>query len=282
MTGIELVVTDLDGTLWENPDDTPPENVAAVKSVMGNTVTGSGIPVLVATGRRTMSTRTPLFRLGLRPPAVVLNGGIGLDLESGDRFHVGGFTSVQAMEVLEVFLGLGLQPCVYVDSDEPSVRVGKQPSTHPRHLASFGPNVATADLRQVAETETVLSFSVLGLDQTVCDELHDLLLPVAVPHNSADRIYGGHTVTVAPTGVSKWEGIVSFCSAHRIDPGRVLVVGDGPNDVEMLSAAAVAVVPSDGHPDALAVADHVIPPAGEGGWAQVPGLVQQPTGGPNL
>lgn len=267
-TDIELVVTDLDGTLWETPDATPPENVAAVAELGRR-----GVPVLVATGRRLGSTRAPLTQLGLNLPAVVLNGGLGVDLATGTRFHRGGFSSQEAVRVLDAFDRLDLQPCVYVDSDEPSVRVASAPSTHPGHLASFGSDVEVADLVSVVQTETVLSFSLLGTEQVVADTLHEALLAVSVPHNAPDRQYGGHSITVAPSNVSKWDGIVSFCAAHGLNQHRVLVIGDGPNDVEMLEAAAIAVVPADGHPDALSKADHVVASAADGGWVELLDMV---------
>ena len=52
----------------------------------------------------------------------------------------------------------------------------------------------------------------------------------------------------------------------------MLAIGDGPNDVELLTHAAVAVVPESAFPDALAVADHLVPPP-DGGWAKILDLV---------
>ncbi|HJR26705.1 MAG TPA: HAD hydrolase family protein, partial [Acidimicrobiales bacterium] len=66
MPPVELVVTDLDGTLWHTDDHVHPEVVAALAELAGR-----GVPVLVATGRRVTSTRRPLARIGLAPPAVV-------------------------------------------------------------------------------------------------------------------------------------------------------------------------------------------------------------------
>ncbi len=50
-------------------------------------------------------------------------------------------------------------------------------------------------------------------------------------------------------------------------------MGDGPNDVEMLEHAAIALVPEDGHPLAIAQADRVIGRAADGGWADVVDLL---------
>jgi hydroxymethylpyrimidine pyrophosphatase-like HAD family hydrolase len=45
MAGIELVVTDLDGTLWSGREETHPATVAAWRELERR-----GVPVLVATG----------------------------------------------------------------------------------------------------------------------------------------------------------------------------------------------------------------------------------------
>lgn len=261
---VELIVTDLDGTLWELPASTP----TTTRDALAKVIAGE-IPLLVATGRRIASTRRPLADLGAAPPAVCLNGALGVDLVTDERFHVGGFSPTEAATVLAVFSSHGIDPCVYVDHDAPSVFVGSNPSTHPDHLRSFGGDVGTRSLDEVVGTEAVLGFSVLGVDRAIAEALGEELAGVATPHAAPDRQYGGHTITVAPASGSKWDGIAAFCAREHIDPGAVLVMGDGPNDVEMLTAAAVAVVPTDAHADALALADHVIGRAADGGWAEV-------------
>lgn len=264
MRRVSLVVTDLDGTLWERPEQVHPRTLEGLSRL-----DDLGIPLLVATGRRVRSTEAPLAALGLAPPAVVLNGGLGLFLGGGERFHRTSFPSSEAIAALEVFLDHDLEPCVYVDDDARPVRVGREPSTHPDHLASFGSDVTMDDLRAVAATEAVLGFSILGIGRADAEGLGRALDGAATPHVSADRQYEGSSVTVAPSGGSKWNGILAFCRRSGIDPAETLVIGDGPNDIEMLAGSGVAVVPRDGHPEALDRADHVIGRAADGGWIEV-------------
>ncbi len=56
---IELVVTDLDGTLWEREGEVPERTRRALAAVVDGDV-----PLLVATGRRVVSTMEPLSVLG--------------------------------------------------------------------------------------------------------------------------------------------------------------------------------------------------------------------------
>ncbi len=262
---IELVVTDLDGTLWETPSTIHPTTVPAVRELERR-----GIPLMVATGRRLASTQVPLAALGLAPPVVVLNGALAVDLATGERVHRRGFTPEDALAVLDAFLAVGLQPCAYVDHDEIEVFVGPEPSTHPDHLASFGTSAVTADLHEVVASHEILDFAVISVPPSVVEGLEDALAAVSNPHVSAERQYGGGlSVTVAPPDQSKWDGVVALCAHRGLDPSRVLAMGDGPNDLELLDSSAVAVVMADGHPEALARADHVLPRSIDGGWAGV-------------
>jgi hydroxymethylpyrimidine pyrophosphatase-like HAD family hydrolase len=232
------------------------------------------IPLLVATGRRVASTREPLAAVGLAPAAVVLNGGLGLDLATGERFHRGGFARSAAAEVLAAFRCHDIEPCVYVDHDERSVWVGEEPSTHPDHLAGFGAEVAVGDLAVVVDEEHVLAFGVLGIEKRVAEAIAAAARADGTCHVSPDRMYGGFTLTVAPTTVSKWDGVLSYCRTTGVAADRVLAIGDGPNDAELLEGAHVAVAPEDAHPRALALADHVVGRAEVGGWAELLEIIE--------
>jgi len=153
------------------------------------------------------------------------------------------------------------------------VWTGPAPSTSPVHLESLGTDVRAGDLVEVVGARHVLGFSVLGLAETAAMPLGSALARVASPHVDRDRYYGNYSVTVAPPTQSKWDGVEAFCRVHDLDVSAVLAIGDGPNDIELLRGAAIAVVPEDAHPDARLCADHVVGCARDGGWADILDLV---------
>ncbi len=271
---VELVVTDLDGTFWCRIDDdyeqAHPTSLDAWRALEGR-----GVPVLVATGRRLRSTRAPLARLGLAPPVVVLNGALVVDLPAGGtRVHRHAYADAsEAAAVLEAFRAVGLDPCVYVDHDELDVFHGEHPSTAAGHLATFGDEAACADLDAVVAEHPVFMFGVMGHDPGPFDALVEMLGDTSEVHVSSDQQWGGWSCTVGPRGLSKWDGVVAYCRHAGLDPDRVLAIGDGPNDVELLTRAAIAVAPSCGQASARAVADHVVRPVRDGGWADLLDLV---------
>jgi hypothetical protein len=262
---VALVVSDLDGTLWHLDHDIHERTRAAIAELERR-----GIPLLVATGRRLRTTAEPLGRFGLAPPAVVLNGALGIHLGTGERFHTRSLEPGSAAAILAAFRAAGVQPCVYVDHDDVEVFLDPDPSTHPDHVRALGVHARRDDLGRVVAEEAVLGFSVLGRPHDLLAAVVERLDAHSVAHlDRSIEFTGSASLTVTGPGISKWEGVLAYCRHADIDPARVLAIGDGPNDVELLAGAAVAVAPADGHPSARELAHHVVGPAADGGWADL-------------
>jgi hypothetical protein len=265
MPAIDLVVTDLDGTLWHTDDRIDPKVIDALAALERR-----GVPLLVATGRRTASARAPLARIGQAPPAVVLNGALGLHLGTGERFHRAPFPPAAAVAALEAFASVGLEPVLYVDHPVYDVFISDHPSTHAGHVRSLGATAGVDDLTRVCAEEAVLGFSMIGVPHGDGVAASEALGDLVEVHLDRSLDYPGYaSLTAAPKGQSKWDGVVAFCASAGLDSHRVLAVADGPNDIELLTNAAVRLVPAVAHPAALDLADHVIRPAADGGWAAV-------------
>lgn len=261
---VSLVVTDLDGTLWDADEQVHDRTLAALHDLARRRV-----PVLVATGRRRRSAEPALRRYGLDLPAVLLDGAMGYHLSDGRRFHAACFSTADAVASLAAFSAAGLSPAVYVDRRDIDVVVGQQPSTHALHLAHIGDGLGRDDLDAVVASEPVYAFVVVNADPGALAEVVRGLHGTGTPTVTEDAYFPGATITVRPPQTSKWEGVLAFCRQQDLDPGRVLAVGDGENDVELLHGAAVSCVVRDGCDAALALADHVIDPACDGGWSAI-------------
>lgn len=266
-TAIELVVSDLDGTLWHLDHDLHDRTRAAIAELERR-----GVPLLIATGRRLRTTAGPLRRFGLTPPAIVLNGTLGVDLATEERFHVAGIPTDAAIGVLAAFRAAGLEPCVYVDHADVEVFLSSTapPSTEARHIESLGSWARRADLDEIVANEVVLGFSVIGRPEAELAVAEANVEEHGIAH--LDRHLEDaslHSLTVTGPGMSKWQGVLAYCARAGLDPTKVLALGDGTNDVELLTGAAVAVVPEDGHPVVRAVAHHTVGCAVDGGWADL-------------
>lgn len=261
----DLVVTDLDGTLWHYEGEVHPAALEALREVDDGEA-----PLLIATGRRRGSVLRPLGPIGVLPPAIVLNGAIAVDLSTHERFLSAPFSTDDAVAVLDAFRDVGLDPCLYVDEPHFEVVVSTSPSTSDQHLASLGGAVRVDDLDRMASNEPVFMFSLIGLPHGQLVAASEKIADLAETH--VDRSFdvpGMAAMTVAPPGRSKWNGVQAWCRHSGFTPTRVIALGDGPNDLELLRGADLALVPENAHPAALELADHLIPKPDEGGWAAV-------------
>ena len=257
-------MTDLDGTLWDAEERIHQRTLRALHELDDR-----GMPLLVATGRRPRSAAHGLAREGLAPPAVLLDGSVGRDLSTGHTFHQAAFSAADAVAVLEAFNAMSLSPCVYVNRTEADVVLSARPSTSARHLQMLGSWAARDDLWRVVETEDILAVGLAGVQRSLLERIAPALSGRAEAAVTDDHLLGGATLIARPQGISKWQGVLAYCALAGLDADRVLALGDGENDIELLTGAAVACVVSDGCDAARSLADHIIDPAADGGWAAV-------------
>src|SRR5690606_16319971 len=125
------------------------------------------------------------------------------------------------------------------------------PSTSPEHVAFLGDTAAVDDLDRVVAEEAVLGFSLIGVPHRDGVAARDAIGDRATTHLDRALDFPGRvSFTVAPSGQSKWDGVLAFCATHGLDATRVLALADGPNDIELLDNAAVRLVPEVAHPAA--------------------------------
>jgi hydroxymethylpyrimidine pyrophosphatase-like HAD family hydrolase len=264
LASIDLVVTDLDGTLFDGNGGSHTRTVDALR-----TLASRGLPVLAATARRPAAAADVMRAHEVLLPAVLFDGALGRDLATNARFHRAPLNRSDCLALIDTLAAHGLEPCLNIDSDGQDFLVGARPSTHPRHLVYNERRLCRVDIRTVAAELDVLSLIICGRDREVLEPALRDLGDWGDGVISADRTYGGHSLSIRRRGINKWSGVEAFCRGRGLDETRVLAVGDGENDVELLSRAAVACVPEDGCEAALALATYRIPPARDGGWADI-------------
>ena len=263
---IDLVVTDLDGTLWDRTGLIHPDTLRALAVLRA-----APVPVLAATGRSARSAWQVMEANAIALPAVLLDGAIGLEFGATTPFHRHEFGSALAGEVLAILDELGAGPLINVDTLGPDIVLGANPLTRPEYLRRLEPWVRKEDPWTAVRTLPVLAFTLLGSDHPMVRDLAAAVTaraPVAAAI-SPDRTFGGLHLSFRPLGVNKWSGVSAYCAVKGLDVGRVLAIGDADNDVELLEGASLALAVADASAVALQCADIVVAPASEGGWAGI-------------
>jgi Cof subfamily protein (haloacid dehalogenase superfamily) len=79
----------------------------------------------------------------------------------------------------------------------------------------------------------------------------------------------GGLAEIGPSGVTKASSLIEWCTARGITKSSVWAFGDMPNDLPMLTWAAVSFAVANAHPDVLAAASHSCPSNADDGVATV-------------
>ena len=267
-----LVVTDLDRTFWGLDCVAPAAHLEALAELES-----AGHTVLAATGRR-LRNISRLFELnGLDLPAVALDGSIGMDFATKERFHRIAFDSAALWELLDILGTHGIRPCLYIDDrGEPGgdLVVPENPTSAPTHL-EFQEADTNHGLRPNDVEADVLELVLTGLDSDhahrAARAVHSQALGIARV-DEPDPLYGGSRLTVSPPGVSKVSGVEAFCRWKGLDV-EFIAIGDGINDLELLEAASISIAIAGSYVSRTANPDHIIPPPEQSGWSTVPRLI---------
>lgn len=268
---VDALITDLDGTFWSPTMEIHPASMAVVEALDGREV-----PFAVATGRRAQGALKGLVPVGLDSrPAVLMNGALARDTLAGESFLVDGISNDHADEILTIFRGAALEPVVYIDHPTTDMVVGPGSAAGDEYLASATGYERVDSLDRALDDCAVIGFGAFGF-------AYDLLEPIAEQINAASlataiigvsHFEGDHGLMIQAHAVDKWTGITAWCERADIDLDRLAVVGDGHNDIEMLTGAKIAIVPSNAPDDIKALADAIIAPNEEGGWEQIPDIL---------
>lgn len=245
-----LVALDIDGTVVDHSGYLPPAIHAAVHRALA-----AGARVVLATGRAWQGTKLVFDALELPPgPAVSSNGAVLVQYPPAKVIRQVTFDPTDVIDRI-----VALAPNALIATEEVGV----------------GYRVSSA----FPEGELQGDVEVVGLDA-----LRSRPVPRVIVRdpksNGADftRLAGRlglHDVSyyigysawldIAPEGVHKATGLAQICADLGIDPADVLALGDGRNDIEMLTWAGRGVAIGDAPAEVQAVADHVTGRFDDGG-----------------
>jgi Cof subfamily protein (haloacid dehalogenase superfamily) len=248
----QVVALDIDGTLVDHAGVLHEQVRRSIRRVVT-----AGVPVVLTTGRSWHATR-PIFEQLELPagPAVSSNGAVTVTFPpfAIERIHT--FNPAPVVEsVLRAHpsaalatevVGLGYRvtkrfPDGELDGEVDQVSVDDLASDDVTRLIVRDPEASDADFIALAHR--------IGL------------------HGVSYCVGWSAWLDIAPQGINKASALSGVVEALGWTREDVLAIGDGRNDVEMLSWAGCGVALGDGSTEAKAAADHVTGTFADGGTA---------------
>ena len=250
------VALDIDGTLLDHDEQLSPAVVDAVRR------TAAEVPVILATGRGWQTTRPVAELLGLPAGALVVcsNGARTMRFPSGDVVDERTFdpTTViasvrkhapNARMAVEEYDGSYLVTAPFPDGDlgyDARIRVVGDDELAPEPVTRLiirDPEQSEADFVQLAER--------LGL------------------HGVSYFVGWTAWLDIAPEGVDKSTGLKVALAQYELDPSGLVAIGDGRNDIEMLTYAGLGIAMGSAPDEVKAAADEVTKSVQDDGVAAV-------------
>ena len=254
-----LVVTDLDGTARSRRFGITPGVRKAIADARA-----IGVRVCVATGRMWQSAAPWVRSLGADAPAILYNGGLVLDFDSGRALYERRLAAESARQALTVIRSdpevqphLFLNDHVYVERRHAmSEAYAEEDGLEYRVVTAFEP-LLTGDPHKILVLGTSGRLEALGL------AARQAALPARAVQSEPTKL------EFLPPGVSKGRALRAMIEALGVEAGEVIAVGDNWNDLEMIEAAGLGVAMANAPEEVRARADHVCGTADEEGLRDV-------------
>ncbi|MFJ4209475.1 HAD family hydrolase [Paenarthrobacter sp. NPDC089675] len=242
-----MIALDVDGTLVDHDGHMSPAVREAAQGVVAD-----GHNVMIATGRSLNATLPIIEQIGLeRGYAVCCNGGVTLrldpNLEQGyEIIHKATFDPAPALRALRE----RLPNAKYALEDEE----GNFLSTERFQDASFGVESIGVDFQTMLDSTAVRV--VVFSSENTSEEFNAAIRHVGL---SGVTYSVGWTawLDIAAEGVTKASALEALRLQLGTDPDNTLAIGDGRNDIEMLTWAGRGVAMGQAPDEVLAVADEV-------------------------
>ncbi|MFF2841012.1 HAD family hydrolase [Paenarthrobacter sp. NPDC057981] len=242
-----MIALDVDGTLVDHDGHMTPEVRSAAQAVVAK-----GHDVMIATGRSLNATLPIIEKIGMeRGYAVCCNGGVTLrldpTLEAGyEIIHKATFDPAPALKALRE----RLPNAKYALEDED----GNFLSTERFQDASFGVESIGVDFQTMLDSVAVRV--VVFSSENTSDEFNDAISHIGL---SGVTYSVGWTawLDIAAEGVTKASALEALRRRLGTDQANTVAVGDGRNDIEMLTWAGRGIAMGQAPDEVLAVADEV-------------------------
>lgn len=262
MSQIDLVVTDLDSTLFYDREHVTDRDRAALEKCKER-----GIRCAIATGRELEAVTPALDRLELWDffTHIIHSGGGGIYDIASDKNEFSGMLSTETLcEVFDRYVSLGLSFVLPMDS--------KLYTSHRTPRLEIESRVLASELIETPDLKTIIYKPMSKIVMNGAPEEVERALPILLA--DADPRYQWHRshdnyVDCYARGINKGSALQTLCAELHIAPAHVLAIGDNENDIQLLDTAGKSACPGNGTDSAKAHSDYICCAAHEGAFADM-------------
>ena len=266
-SAVRLFAVDVDGTLLDGAHRLRTEVKEAV-----NRLAASGCRVVLATARGPQAVVEIVQQFDFAPSLICFSGGwIGeLDLRTMQRANVRldrRLAADFAGSILNEAINQGVEPNVFTP-DSWRVRKLTDEIVEEVRIVNLQPLVSDELLAGDIEPSKIMLISRLDIADVALPSIERAIQSLSPIAFSTITYSKRNYLEILPGGVNKAKAVVALSQSLGADLSEVAAIGDGLNDLEMLSEAGFAIAMGNASDRVKAEADLVVRSNDEAGVAQ--------------
>ncbi|SER47031.1 Cof-type HAD-IIB family hydrolase [Salipaludibacillus aurantiacus] len=269
MRNIQLIATDMDGTLLNDGRSVSKENVQAIREAQA-----AGITVAVATGRDYTEAVLPLKEAGLRLPLICVNGA-DLRMEDGNIIHQKtlGYDQFELMNNIlteeDIYFEIYTSKGAYTNNEKKGLDLVVDLLLTTGEFSSYSQAMELAEKRfeEGAVNRTKDYREVINQPETSLFKLLAFSKDTEKRERAKKRLMSGMDVSVSASAkdnleithldATKGKGIEIMSDYFNVGLDETMVIGDNFNDVPMMKTAGYAVAMGNAESEIKSICDHV-------------------------
>jgi len=254
-----MIAIDLDGTLLSPSSQVTPRTKAAIHRALG-----AGLLICFATGRNFTECKTVLDAIEHYDSAVFVGGAMVMDTRQRVTLHRKLMNPELARELCAFFESRGEAALALQDTAAAGVDYLITGGIELHRTTEQWLRITNVSIRRVSDLsrhshEHTIRVGMVGPAE-IARPIHAKLEEVFGDRIMSHCFLGGDVsvLEVFDPSVSKWQGILHVARRHHVKPEEIIAIGDGVNDVTMVSNAGLGVAMGNSHADLLKCAARVI------------------------
>lgn len=241
----DLIAVDLDSTLLSSDGVVTARTREALDRAHG-----SGVEIVICTGRRFSSAMEVLDGVSFADDIVVNNGVVAKRVATGETLYSSFFGVETYTSVIEAVRRLcdGLPVLVMVDEYpdyEYCADVTKGANEYHMEYVNWNPEMLRAVERlEALPTERIIQCCIQHEDarlRVIEGPLAEATAGLAHVFIIGNTKYRGSSLEVLPVGASKWRALQFLAASYSIPAQRIMAIGDDLNDLAMIEGAGLGV-----------------------------------------
>lgn len=278
---IQIVATDVDGTLLNAKHDLPQENLEVIKEIKK-----AGKHVIIATGRPPLELDNLLEQIGIPIPVICANGAVILD-EEKKEIAKDCLSTNEVRSAINLLERNGFYQEIYTskgnfikdfrDPKHENQMLKIMLETHPGDtleglIAYLNERVERGSLHLVDDYEEFLTredieyYKIFGLNSDD-DIIKRVWSVVEKELGLAATSSWLNNIEINTRTASKGNALLTYAKKMGYKPEQTMAIGDYFNDLPMLEKAGFSIAMGNAHDSIKEKCDYVTGSNNEGGWS---------------